>query len=159
MAARKRSKTKYTMTEVKSCLNVGSFGICRNELEAPARMRAPMISRQTDFLRVPVVAPAFGVVLFCISGMGGFAGRCCRYVSSKARPTAFMELGSLPFCGGVGGSTTGLSVVNLRAESGSLDSSHSPQNRHLIASRRTCSLQKGHSLNALSSIASILPGP
>src|SRR5437899_7868786 len=70
-----------------------------------------------------------------------------------------MELGSLPFCSGSGGGTTGLSVVNVRAGSASLDSSHSPQNLHLIASRRICCLQNGHTLNALCSIASILPGP
>src|SRR5438132_8369565 len=68
-----------------------------------------------------------------------------------------MEFASAPSCGGVDGGRAGLSAVNLRAESDSLGSSHSPQKRHLIASCRICSLQKGHSLNALSAIASILP--
>ena len=66
-----------------------------------------------------------------------------------------MAFASVPSCGGVGGGRTGLSVVKLRAESGSPGSTHSPQKRHLIASRRICSLQNGHSLNALSSIASM----
>ena len=80
-------------------------------------------------------------ILFLVL-LSGFWGR-----KSEARPIAFMEFGSVPSCGGIGGGRTRSTVVNVGAESGSLGLSHSPQKRHLTASWRICSLQNGQTLN------------